>query len=389
MNVREQLENLESYFVKITEENKIDYVELYTKVQYTIKIIPRLYMLILCGIIHIKSKKIKPSIILNDIIQFIKGIQNPIRGLFIHDYLIHKIRHILPDINNDYKSEGESTEFSINYILTNLSDMNNLWCKMIPSAKSRNIELKNNERNDVKMLIGSNLDKLSHLDGLSLELYKNCVLPSLSKIIVNSKDAMSQEYLLNCIIDTFPNEYHLCSMKELMEILSQLNVNINYNAIIEPLLKRIIDYYKEYKTPTTTPNTPTPEQEQTTATSSNTLIPDNEMMIKIFKEINDGIIHFIEVRPKMKTQDILHIEYNLIYFIMKTFGKDKEAMLIYVENIFKYCCQIIIQRSNKQKMSNEIENEIVNLLSLTLKSYNIELLNIESFETVYLLYIFV
>lgn len=132
---------------------------------------------------------------------FIKGIQNPVRGLFIRNFLLQKIKDILPDTGNEYTNSEDTVIYSSHYILQNLSEMNKLWSQMIPSAKARDIEKKYADRNDVKVLIGSNLDRLSHLDGLTVDLYINDVFPSLIRIILNCKDSQSQEYLINCIID--------------------------------------------------------------------------------------------------------------------------------------------------------------------------------------------
>lgn len=60
------------------------------------------------------------------------------------------------------------------------------------------------ERNDLKMLIGENLMRISSLEGVNMKIYKKIVLPKMLELIQWTKDAMSQEYLLDCMIQGFP-----------------------------------------------------------------------------------------------------------------------------------------------------------------------------------------
>jgi hypothetical protein len=42
------------------------------------------------------------------------------------------------------------------------------------------------------MLIGENLSRLSSLEGLTLQVYIDLVLPKLMELVITSKDAMAQ-----------------------------------------------------------------------------------------------------------------------------------------------------------------------------------------------------
>ncbi len=65
------------------------------------------------------------------------------------------------------------------------------------------------ERNDLKMLIGENLMRISSLEGVNIKIYKMIVLPKMLELIQWAKDAMTQEYLLDCMIQGFPEEFHI------------------------------------------------------------------------------------------------------------------------------------------------------------------------------------
>lgn len=77
---------------------------------------------------------------------------------------------------------------------------------------------KERERNELKMLIGENLSRLSSLEGLTLQVYIDLVLPKLMELVITSKDAMAQEYILDCIIQGFPEEFHIKTLSELLSL---------------------------------------------------------------------------------------------------------------------------------------------------------------------------
>ncbi|MCI18747.1 vacuolar protein sorting-associated protein 35B-like, partial [Trifolium medium] len=77
-------------------------------------------------------------------------------------------------------------------------------------------EKKDKERNELRDLVGKNLHVLSQIDGVDLEMYKDTVLPSVLEQVVNCKDELAQFYLMECIIQVFPDEYHLQTLETLL-----------------------------------------------------------------------------------------------------------------------------------------------------------------------------
>jgi hypothetical protein len=55
---------------------------------------------------------------------------------------------------------------------------------------------------------GANLLRLSELD-LTLALYRDRIFPQVVTRLVESKDKMAQEYLLDCVVNVFPDEFQL------------------------------------------------------------------------------------------------------------------------------------------------------------------------------------
>ena len=73
------------------------------------------------------------------------------------------------------------------------------------------------ERQDLKMLIGESLMRMSSLEGVNTKIYKEFVLPKLLTLLKQSKDAMAQQYLLDCMIQGFAEEFHIHTLPELLE----------------------------------------------------------------------------------------------------------------------------------------------------------------------------
>jgi vacuolar protein sorting-associated protein 35 len=97
-----------------------------------------------------------------------RGVQHPVRGLFLRTYLSEMMKDKLPDVGNDV---GGSVRDSIEFVLQNFTEMNKLWVRLQhhgPVSERANREA---ERQDLRLLIGKNLARLSQLDGVTVEIY--------------------------------------------------------------------------------------------------------------------------------------------------------------------------------------------------------------------------
>lgn len=70
----------------------------------------RRYLLITVGSVYIKSQEAPAKDILKDLVEMSRGVQQPIRGLFLRSYLSQISRDKLPDVGSPY--EGSSSEHS-------------------------------------------------------------------------------------------------------------------------------------------------------------------------------------------------------------------------------------------------------------------------------------
>ena len=113
------------------------------------------------------------------------------------------IKDRLPDKGNEYEKPGASPDDTVKFILKNLEEMNGLWIRItnnnsIISGEDDNTDIISSlkEREQLKILIGENITRLSSLNCVNVEVYKKKVLPKIIEILLESKDSLSQQYLL-------------------------------------------------------------------------------------------------------------------------------------------------------------------------------------------------
>lgn len=157
---------------------------------------------------------------------------------------------------------------SIDFILMNFGEMNKLWVRMQHQGHSRDRDRREKERQQLRVLVGTNLVRLSQLEGLDVHTYTNVrrtcavvrlttrltcrvpgvragvqfVLTGVLEQVVSCKDAISQEYLMECVIHVFPDEFHLQTLQKLLGVCSSLQPTVNVKTIISALIDRLAAY---------------------------------------------------------------------------------------------------------------------------------------------------
>ncbi|OCK73693.1 vacuolar protein sorting-associated protein 35 [Lepidopterella palustris CBS 459.81] len=211
--------------------------DLYELVQYAGNIIPRLYLMITVGTVYMAIEDAPVKEIMKDMMEMSRGVQHPVRGLFLRYYLAGQARDHLPTGSGD-GPEGNLQD-SISFILTNFVEMNKLWVRLQHQGHSREREQRTKERQELQLLVGSNLVRLSQL--VDLENYKKILNPLLEQV-VQCRDVLAQEYLLEVITQVFPDEYHLHTLDQFLSATARLNPHVNVKAIVIGLMDRLSAY---------------------------------------------------------------------------------------------------------------------------------------------------
>lgn len=120
--------------------------------------------------------------------------------------------------------------------------MNKLWVRLQHQGHSRDREKREMERRELRILVGTNLVRLSSLEGVDLMTYQRTILPSVLEQIVNCRDVIAQEYLMEVVIQVFPDEFHLYSLGPFLSATAQLQPAVNIKQIVIALIDRLAAY---------------------------------------------------------------------------------------------------------------------------------------------------
>lgn len=107
--------------------------------------------------------------------------------------------------------------------------MNKLWVRMQHQGHTKEKDRREKERLELRILVGTNLVRLSQLEAIDKSLYIKSVLPNILEQVVKCRDAIAQEYLMECIIQVFPDEFHLESLNPYLKVYILIEISIiNY-----------------------------------------------------------------------------------------------------------------------------------------------------------------
>lgn len=120
--------------------------------------------------------------------------------------------------------------------------MNKLWVRLQHQGHSREREKREMERRDLRILVGTNLVRLSQLEGVDIDMYQRIILPAVLEQVVSCKDVIAQEYLMEVVIQVFPDEFHLHTLTPFLSKVAQLHPRVNVKQIVIALIDRLAAY---------------------------------------------------------------------------------------------------------------------------------------------------
>ncbi|KWU43823.1 vacuolar protein sorting-associated protein 35 [Rhodotorula sp. JG-1b] len=240
MAVFDALRYLSSYLYDAHTTGKHHLADLYELVQYAGNIVPRLYLMITVGAVYMSIPGAPVKEVMKDMMEMARGVQHPTRGLFLRHYLSGMTRDHLPV--GDDPGPGGNLHDSIGFVLTNFIEMNKLWVRLQHSGLSRDRDRRELERRELRILVGTNLVRLSQLDGVDLEMYRRIILPSVLEQVVNCKDVIAQEYLMEVVIQVFTPDFHLVTLTPFLSATAQLHPKVAIKSIVIAMIDRLASY---------------------------------------------------------------------------------------------------------------------------------------------------
>ncbi|XP_033755226.1 vacuolar protein sorting-associated protein 35-like [Pecten maximus] len=345
MAISDELRHLELYLVDEFQKGR-KVADLYELVQYAGNIVPRLYLLITVGVVYIKSNELSRKDILKDLVEMCRGVQHPLRGLFLRNYLLQCTKNVLPDTEEDTSSgdyEAGTVVDSIDFILLNFSEMNKLWVRMQHQGHSRDRVKREQERRELRILVGTNLVRLSQLECIDIEKYKKLVLPGILEQTVSCRDPIAQEYLMECIIQVFPDDFHLQTLSSFLRACAELHESVNVKNIIIALIDRLAQFSQN-------------EEGQG--------IPQDIQLFDIFSQ---QVSQVIQNRPDMPPEDIVSLQVALINLALKCYPDKTD----YVDKVLE-TTEDIFNRLNLDHLEHgsPVSKELMRLMKIPIDSYS-------------------
>ncbi|XP_014606051.1 PREDICTED: vacuolar protein sorting-associated protein 35 isoform X4 [Polistes canadensis] len=350
MAITDELRQLELYLLDEFQKGR-KVTDLYELVQYVGNIVPRLYLLITVGLVYIKTTPGLKRNLLRDLVEMCRGVQHPLRGLFLRNYLLQCIRNILPDVAESDDEDGTVRD-SIDFVLMNFAEMNKLWVRMQHQGHSRDRERREREREELRILVGTNLVRLSQLESVTLDKYKKLVLPGILEQVVSCRDAIAQEYLMECIIQVFPEEFHLQTLNAFLKSCAELQNGVNVKNIIISLIDRLAAYSQR--------------SDGVGGPGSPNQVPGIPQDVKLFDVFSDQIATIIQTRQDMPAEDIVSLQVALINLAHKCYPDRVD----YVDKVLLTTVQIF-QKQNVDKLeyNSAVSRELVRLMKIPVDNY--------------------
>jgi vacuolar protein sorting-associated protein 35 len=363
MRALDDMPNLEEYFMGV---EPVSFV--YEATQYTPKVLPRLYLQICAASALIRSQDGMDTSILKEIVDEVKCVQNPVRGLFLRHYLLQAFRDKVPD-----------TQEGIDFVMQNFIEMNKLWVRLqhLPGdGKSKEQRRKRErERNELRILVGTNLVRLSQMESaVTSQVYGQEILPKILEQIVACGDPLAQAYLMDCIIQVFPDEYHIETLSILLAVCPKLREKVNIRTILQSLMDRLANYYADEEL----------LDEQDTNQVKQAMATDSFPM---FEECVQNVYN--ARGPKLTSKEVIRLQTALLNFSLKCYPGNMEQL----NKCLGVCVNALHQASNAipvegtvapvpvaPKLDDASIAELQKLLSIPLESLALRVLELHHYS---------
>ncbi|KAG0474001.1 hypothetical protein HPP92_015858 [Vanilla planifolia] len=271
MRAFDELRKLEMFFKEETKRG-CTVIDLYELVQHAGNILPRLYLLCTVGSVYIKSKEAPAKDILKDLVEMCRdGGQLVWLARNLEHASVGKRHCMIATQKGMVARDGDGVIDAVEFVLQNFTEMNKLWVRM-------------------QHQVGKNLHVLSQIDGVDLDMYKETVLPRVLEQVVNCKDDLAQHYLMDCIIQVFPDEYHLQTLETLLSACPQLQPTVDIMTVLSQLMERLSNY----------------------AASSTEVLPEF-LQVEAFSKLSHAIGKVIDSQPDMPIVGAISLYVSLLY----------------------------------------------------------------------------
>ena len=168
---------------------------------------------------------------------------------------------------------------------------------------------------------------LTQLEGMTLDLYKGTVMPRVLEQVINCKDDIAQPYLLDALIQVFPDEFHVQTLDAFLEACPLLKPTVKIGNVLASLMERLAS-----------------------SAQDNPEIVAQFVAVDAFGKLRAGCKSIIASQPSMDAHDRLQMHAALMGFVTAV-HRDR---LDYVDDVLGACADALnAPGGNDEKDSKE------------------------------------
>eukprot|EP00560_Eucampia_antarctica_P001657 CAMPEP_0197835270 /NCGR_PEP_ID=MMETSP1437-20131217/25280_1 /TAXON_ID=49252 ORGANISM="Eucampia antarctica, Strain CCMP1452" /NCGR_SAMPLE_ID=MMETSP1437 /ASSEMBLY_ACC=CAM_ASM_001096 /LENGTH=1019 /DNA_ID=CAMNT_0043440573 /DNA_START=48 /DNA_END=3107 /DNA_ORIENTATION=+ len=290
---------------------------------------------------------------------------------------------------------------SYEFVLNNFIEMNKLWVRIqhMPASPNNTYTLsvsanpytyqdpqhqqqrpdkearkkRERERNELRILVGTNLERLSKLDGVTANIYGTAILPTILEQISVCRDALAQAYLMDCIIQVFPDEYHIQTLDLFLSVCPKLRDKVNVRTILTAIMERLANYYAD-EILLNEPHT------------NQTNHGDNQKTLHndAFQIFHDCIQAVFQARgPNMPAKEIIRLQTALLNFSLKCYPSRMDHLSLCLQT----CVMSLTGKTTPKQNSLPLKpldsvavDELEKLLSIPLDTLALRVLDLDHYS---------
>ena len=343
-DVSDLLDETIEYYIrdKVVKGIKIKYI--YESIHQCQYVIPRVYLMIVCGSIYLEFYPIKFREIINDLLNAVKCIQNPLRGFWIRYFLVKKLKNCLP-INVGLFMDNEEYFFmyrkiSLLFLMNNLEEIIIFASRMKKEIFIDDKKLDEKQRINIYSAIEEIIEDICLIKGLDQNIFGNKILPKFYDIISNVDDVNDfylEQIIIAAIIKYFKIElyFETQGISIIFLIFRKIieNKDIDLVSIFNNLVNNYIKFIKINK-----------KNENESLKNENISIIKNTFSL-FFETYNEIQISYKNSEDK-EFNKFLELDISFLKLAFKILKNEKAEQKILVINIILNACSKRINMFN-------------------------------------------
>ncbi|GFH48731.1 hypothetical protein CTEN210_05207 [Chaetoceros tenuissimus] len=283
-------------------------------------------------------------------------------------------------VEQDDPNAPGTVKDSYEFVLANFIEMNKLWVRIqhLPGdSKTKETKRKRErERNELRMMVGTNLVVLSQLEGVTSAIYGTVILPKILDQIVACHDPLAQAYLMDCIVQVFPDEFHIQTLEVVLSVCPKLREKVNIKTILQSVMNRMANYYAD---------------ELLLNDEEDTHGVKMSVMMDSYSMFDTCIQNVLNARGiKLTAREAIRLESALVDFTLKCYP----GQINYIDNCLRVCASAlrgegqhgilapdgVTMQPNPIPLDDRAINELERILSLPLEELSLGVLDLEHYS---------